>query len=204
MFLILALLSAAEATEDSGASASADQGPLPPQEIQRPTGVHRSGEPRAPGAPSPCLAKAQVFVPWSLCKSIGAPTRAQAPHRLEGYVQASPELPSGTRCALVCTPEAKLASWSYLVPAPGYQGRLVCSLGPRLSQALTLGPPDTEPTDGVAIQWQTDLEVTTYILEDEELMLAGNRDLRAMVYEARRLLDPEIACPAGQPTGRSP
>ncbi|TVQ89230.1 MAG: hypothetical protein EA397_15765 [Deltaproteobacteria bacterium] len=200
----IALASEEPSTASAGEDPHDPQGPMPSQEVQRPVGEHKRGEPIAPGPPSPCLAKAQVFVPWSLCRDLGAPARGDAPQRLEGYVQADPPMDSPTPCALVCTPDAKMASWSFLVPVAGYQGRLECAIGPRLRQSLTLGPPDTGPSAGVAIQWQTNLEVTTYILEDESLMQAENRDLRTLVYHARRRLDPQIGCPAGQPTAPPP
>ncbi len=199
MFLPLALL-APLAAAAAAASDAASVGPEPAHEVLRPVGLHRDGDARVPGPPAPCVAKAQVYIPWSVCKAIGAPATGDLPHRLEGYAKADPPLPPGTRCALACLPDARLASWSYLLPTPAYRGRVTCPISQRLVGSLVVGPPDAAPTDGATVQWQTDLSVTTYLLDDPALLEATASEVPMLVFEATRTVDPSVSCPAGQPT----
>lgn len=173
-------------------------GPLPDHRVLHPVGEHEQGAlARVPGPTSDCVAKAQVFVPWSICRQLGSRT-AHGPRRFEVPVTASPPLPGAT-CAFVCTPAARLANWSFLVPIPGYRGRISCGVTARLGLTLEVAGSDTPPSEGATIQWQTDLSETTYTLTDAELMEGDPKDLRRMVYEAERRLDGDNACPAGQP-----
>lgn len=174
-------------------------GPVASHEVQRPVGLHKGGVAMVPGPPTPCMAKAQLYVPWNLCKAIGAPRDGDDPLRLEARVVADPPLPVGTKCALVCTPGAKLANWSYLLPVVGYRGTVTCPVSPRLQQEITIGNPDTAPTSGAAIQWQTDLSVTDYTIEDASLLDGKVENVRTLVFDAKRVLDGETRCPAGQP-----
>ena len=190
MFLLLAIMGFAQ--DDM-------IGPAPSHEVQRPVGLHKDGVATVPGAPRPCMAKAQVYVPWSVCKAIGAPREGDDPLRMEARVTADPPLPGGTTCALVCTPGAKLANWSYLLPVVGYRGTVTCPVSRRLEQSLTVAPPDATPTPGATIQWQTDLTVTDYTIDDESLLDGDVEDVRTLVFDARKVLEGETRCPAGQP-----
>jgi hypothetical protein len=175
-------------------------GPEPASEVLRPVGLHRSGDAAVPGAPSPCVAKAQVYVPWSVCRGMGAPASGEDPVRFDGYAKGEPPLPPGTRCGLACLPDAKLASWSFLVPEPGWRGRIACPLSARLSQAIVFGQPDLAPTPGATVQWQTDLATTTYLVDDERLLDLPARELPLLIFDAARTIDPSVGCPAGQPS----
>jgi hypothetical protein len=196
MILLLATLAFAQDDDWSG--------PMPSHEVMRPVGLHRDGDAVVPGPPQPCMAKAQVYVPWAICKAIGAPREGDEPLRLEARVQAEPPLPGGTTCALVCTPGAKLANWSYLLPGVGYRGRVTCPVSQRLTQSLVVGPPHAAATAGATVQWQTDLTVTDYSVADESLLDGNIDNLRTLVFDAPRRLDGETRCPAGQPEQAAP
>ncbi len=199
MVILLAVLAGAAPGADAAPTAAPEAGPSPSHRVLRPDGLHRDGLPTVPGPPAPCVAKAQVFVPWSLCRDLGAPRDGDAPLRLEARAVGQPALPEGTRCALVCTPGARLANWSFLLPRPGYRGRVTCPVSPRVALTLQVGPPHAPPTDGATVQWQRTLEVTTYAVEDTDLLDGDPEDLPTLVFEAERHLTGPAACPAGQP-----
>jgi len=182
------------------ASEPAVVGPQPDHTVLRPQGRHKRAQDVAtvPGPTADCVAKAQVFVPWSICRSMGSRPE-QGPRRFEAYAQADPPLPQGTSCAFVCTPAAGLASWSFLVPVPGYRGTLTCPVSRSLTLTLRVAGSDAEPSKGATIQWQTDLGETVYTLSDPSLMEGRPQDLERMIFEAQRRLDGPNACPAGQP-----
>jgi hypothetical protein len=184
-----------------GAAWAADPLPAPNHEVLRPVGVHTQGEAVVPGPPLPCLAKAQVLIPWSICRGLGA--GSGRPVRLEARVTANPALPAGTRCALVCDPEARIAAWSFLVPVPGYRGRITCPVSDRLTLTLRADVPHTPPSAGATVQWQTDLQLTEYVVEDSDV-LGENFDLSALLTRGRRWIEGPGACPAGQPGRPSP
>lgn len=173
-------------------------GPQPDHTVLRPVGVHKDGVAVVPGPTADCVAKAQVFVPWSLCKRMGSSVD-KGPQRFEAYVKGVPPTSPGATCAFVCTPASKLANWSFLLPDRGYRGKVTCPVSRDLTLMLDVQDGDATPSDGATIQWQTDLQETIYTLRDESLMEGHPEDLERMIYESDRLLDGENACPAGQP-----
>ncbi|MFK7929990.1 MAG: hypothetical protein AB8H79_17485 [Myxococcota bacterium] len=175
-------------------------GPAPNHEVMRPVGLHAGGVASVPGPSADCQAKAQVYMPYGLCKNLGVPSDKTArPVRMKAVLSADPPL-SGASCALVCTPGAKLANWSFILPQPGYRGQVQCTLSARVKTTLDVSDESSTPTAGATIQWQTDLNLTDYRVEDPELLDGHPKDLPRMVFEARRWLDGAGACPAGQPS----
>jgi len=200
--LLGALLAPSLGADPEPDPASADDaavGPVPSHEILRPIGLHREGKAVVPAAPTPCVAKAQVYVPWSVCRDIGAPRRGEEPLQIQGFPQGVPALPEGTRCAFTCLPDARLASWSFVVPQAGWQGEIACRISANFALTLRLGPTDTAPSAGATVQWQTDLDVTTYLVDDPRLLQASAAQTGLLVFDATRTMDPSVACPAGQP-----
>lgn len=177
-------------------------GPAPSHEVLRPVGLHRGGVAKVPGPPADCQAKVQVYVDYKLCKDLGVPRDPTArPVRMGARAQATPPIPDAD-CALVCTPGAKLANWSYLLPAAGYRGTVTCPVSQRLVGRVEISDSNAAPTAGATVQWQTDLNLTDYRVEDASLLEGHPKDLERMVFEARRWLVGEGACPAGQPAQR--
>lgn len=198
-FLLVGALAVPAAGDEPGQPDDAMVGPLPSHVILRPVGLHREGVAVVPAAPSPCVAKAQVYVPWSVCRDVGAPRSGDEPLQIQGFPEAAPALPGGPRCAFTCLPDAKLASWSFLVPSEGWQGRITCRVSARFALTLRLGPTDTAPSAGATVQWQTSLESTTYLVDDPSLLEATAAETSRLIFEASRTIDPSVACPAGQP-----
>jgi hypothetical protein len=192
--VLIALLSSAWAEDEQ------DLGPMPHHEVTRPVGIHRGADATLPGAPHPCVAKAQVFVPWSVCRSAGASSSAFAQAvRFDGVTATTPVLPGGA-CGLSCAPEDKLANWSFLLPSPGWRGTISCTVG-RNTVKLTIAAPDAGATDGTTIQWQSDLSVTEYIVDPSSLIDGQLPDLRTLIFQTPRWLSDESTCQAGQPRG---
>lgn len=190
MVILLALL----------AGASEPVGPMPSSTVLVPEGLHQGGVAVVPGAPGGCMAKAQVYVPWSVCKAVGAPRAGDDPLRLEARVTAVPALPGGTRCALVCTPGARLANWSFLLPVVGYRGEVTCPVSRDLTLTLRVDEPHAAPSAGSTVQWQTDLTVTSYVVDDTDLLDGDPDDMLSLVFDGVRRIEGETACPAGQPS----
>lgn len=191
--LLWLLALAAPAQDDPGFV-----GPTADHRVMHPVGQHTEGRlATVPGPTADCVSKAQVFVPWKICRALGSRVE-EGPRRMEVPARADPPLP-GASCAFVCTPAAKLANWSFVLPAHGYRGRVTCDVSMRMSMSLDVVGSDTSPSVGATIQWQTDLQETTYTLTDPDLMAGDPKDLERMIYEAERRLDGPNACPAGQP-----
>jgi len=182
------------------ADAPEPMGPTPNHEVMRPVGLHRGTVASVPGPSADCQAKAQVYLPYGLCKNLGVPSDKTArPVRMNAIAAADPPL-EGATCALVCTPGAKIANWSFILPKNGYRGRVQCTLSTRVKTALLVADDSSVPTEGATVQWQTDLNLTDYRIDDPELLEGHPGDLPRMVFEARRWLDGAGACPAGQPS----
>ena len=201
---LLALALIAGMTLPAAADPAADDGvligPQPDHRVMLPVGLHKDPDATAvvPGPTLDCVAKVQVFVPWKICRAMGSRVE-DGPRRYEAYPTGSPALPHGGSCAFVCPPAAKLASWSFLVPTPGYRGTVTCPVSRDLQLSVTLAEGPLAPTDGATVHWQTDFGETVYTLTDPAFMEGRPEDFERLIFEAERRLDGENACPAGQP-----
>ena len=189
------------AATPSDAASDVAVGPVANQLIPVPEGLARGDRSHAPGPPEPCVSKVQVYVPWKVCKAWSGGFHADRPTtRFDGRLRADPPL-QAIGCALVCTPEARIANWSFVVPSPRYRGELTCTVG-RLAHHVTIHDVDGGLSDGVTTQWQLDLTSTEYVVDDEAAIEGTPEAMRKLVFEARREVSGDNACPAGQPGER--
>ncbi|MFT7520143.1 MAG: hypothetical protein ACI9MC_002287 [Kiritimatiellia bacterium] len=177
------------------------QGPVASQVIPLPTGLEKGDRSVAPGPPETCVSKVQVFVPWRVCKPwSGGFVQGLAATRFDGRLKAAP--PLGVQgCALVCSPDAKIANWSFVVPSPRYRGTLTCLVG-RLGHTLQIGESSVPLSAGVTTQWQLNVSSTEYVVDDEQAIQGTPESMRKLIFETRREVSGDNVCPAGQPGGR--